>query len=75
MGDGSGSNSHDFYEEDSSGDETEITHFDKEEWYSDVDSYDYPEIVEETTEEIYIKEDNVDIQENFAAFILSPRIT
>lgn len=61
MGDGSGSNSHDFYDEDSSEGETELGHFNKDDLSFGSISDDSPDIVEETTEEIFIKEDNVDI--------------
>ena len=61
MGDGSGSNSHDLYDEDSSEGDTELGVFYKDDWSFSSMSDDSPDIVEETTEEIYIKEDNVDI--------------
>ena len=75
MGDGLGSNSHDWYSDNSSGDETEVTEYGKEDRSFGEMSDDSPDIVEETnTEEIYIKEDNVGfVQENFASYLLSPR--
>lgn len=59
MGDGSGSNSHDFYSESSSEEETDYDSCDKETLRCF--QSESPEIVEEPEGEIFIKELNVDI--------------